>query len=199
MKEFLVDSPFPPFPHYAQGLQQTSNFPDPNEAEALVRAIDAYVPVEGGPRIAFTVQFVTVNFPTADSDNRALPWPNDFVAISAFVSAETPEMKDEIEQVRDDFLAMSVEQFEGQDHRMYWAAFGDVSMPEAAPFYFESEEKFDRLRDIKACVDPDELFKGIMAVPPAEKTPKGCKKKGKTRKGKKMKKTKGKKMKGSGQ
>ena len=160
------------------------------------RWLEPLVPMcrlEGGPRIAFTAQYVTVTFPTDDSDNRALPWPNDFIGISAFVSAETPAMVDEVVQIRDDFVATSVENFEGQDHRMYWAAFGDVSMPEAAPFYFESEEKFNRLRDIKACVDPDELFKGIMTVPPAEKTPKGCKKKGKARKGKKMKKMKGKK------
>ena len=69
-----------------------------------------------------------------------------------------------------------------------------MTMPEAAPFYFETEEKFDRLRDIKACVDPDEVFQGLMGIPPAEKTPKGCKKKGKGSKGtKKGKGSKGKK------
>ena len=69
-------------------------------------------------------------------------------------------------EVADEFVATSLENFEEQDHRMYWAASGIVSgtvtMPEAAPFYFESEEKFDRLRDIKACVDPDEVFQGLM-------------------------------------
>ena len=194
VKDFLTE--FPTFPYYAQSWQQTSNFPDADEGEALARAIGAHMPVGGGPRIAFTAQYVSVNFPTDDSDNRALPWPEDYIGISAFVSVETPDMMDEIVQIRDEFAATSVENFEGQDHRMYWAAFGDVSMPDASPLYFESEEKFDRLRDIKAWVDPDELFQGLMGIPPADKTPKGCKKTGKGRKGKGTKQMKTKKMKG---
>ena len=191
MKDFLTD--FPPFPYAAQTFQQSSNFPDPDEGEALARAIDAHMPVEGGPRITMTVQYVTVGFPSDDSDNRALPWPEDTIIFANTLSVETPEMVEHMNEVADEFVVTSLENFEGQDHRMYWAASGTVTMPEAAPFYFESEEKFDRLRDIKACVDPDEVFQGLMGIPPAEKTPKGCKKKGKGRKGKKKGMKKGKK------
>ena len=66
---------------------------------------------------------------------------------------------------------------------MYWAAFGDVSMPEAAPFYFVSRSKRSTVSMTSRL--PDTLFQGIMVVPPAERRlPKGYKKKVQARKGK---------------
>ena len=72
---------------------------------------------------------------------------------------------------------------------MWWGAFVPPIFPEDRPLFSETEEKYNGLVDIKACVDPDALFNsGLFTLPPPAKTPKSCKKaKGrKERKGKGM-------------
>ena len=73
----------------------------------------------------------------------------------------------------------------GGNHQLWWGAFDPPTFPEDRPLFFETEEKYNRLVDIKACVDPDALFNS---------GPKSRKAKG--RKGKGMMGKKSKSMKG---
>ena len=53
------------------------------------------------------------------------------------------------------------------DHRMWWNP-TTTDLPDFASLdqrYLETDEKFDRLKEIKTCVDPDDLFKNAMSIP----------------------------------
>ena len=48
--------------------------------------------------------------------------------------------------------------FADQDMRMFAYTFGDRNLENVWQFYYDSREKYDRLRRIKAAVDPDGRF-----------------------------------------
>ena len=197
MKE-LTSSGFPVYPYYRVSLSQSPTFITPDQAEMLARKIAAELPPAsvGDGFFELVTQFGTPMAPLDDSDDRSLPWPDDVMGFSTFYSAP-PELIPQILGERDAFASFATNDlFGGVDHRMYWSPYGEFEMPGAAPLYFETEEKFQRLMDIKGCVDPTGLFSNIMSIPVPAKVPKGCKGKSKKAKGRKGKKKMMKSMKG---
>ena len=48
----------------------------------------------------------------------------------------------------------------GQELRMFWGSFGDtdISKQEIRSKYYDSEEQYAKLQELKAKVDPNDLF-----------------------------------------
>lgn len=183
----------PAFPYHLQSSQQGPMFPSPDSMEALARFTGANLPNANSPYY-FAGQVSTANFPSMDSGDSALPWTNDSIAASIFVYFADESQREEVSALVHSFADVASEGFEGRNHRMYWSAFGEPVLPRDSSLYFESEEKFNRLRDIKACVDPDDMFSGVLSIPLPDAMPESCESdggKGKGRKGEKgMKKSK---------
>ena len=59
-----------------------------------------------------------------------------------------------------------IQSFDGEDHRMFWAAYEDTCLECGAwEKYFESKRAYNKLTEIKRCVDPNDLFKFRMSMP----------------------------------
>jgi len=158
-----------PFRHYKKNWQQTSSFPDPDETEAIIREVDNRMP-EANSTYLFISQFTTVLKPR-DDETRSLPWPDDVMGMSCdFFFPDT-----KLTPIFDDWAAtvgtLVRKNFGGEDHRVFWGAFDDPNLEEDWPKYYESQDKYEELKEIKSCVDPDNLFTHLMSMPLADLSP----------------------------
>ena len=185
---------YPQFPVYDLLGHQGPDLPTPDVSERIGRFIDANIP-NADSQYNFVLQYTTGK-PHLNSESRAVPWPDDLAGFTIFMFyADDPVVKEQVQAINAEGLALATEAF-GGNHQMWWGAFVPPVFPEDRPLFFETEEKYNRLVDIKACVDPDALFNsGLFTLPPPAKTPKACKKakgrKGKGKKAKSMKSMKG--------
>merc|ERR1712087_362374 len=53
----------------------------------------------------------------------------------------------------------------GSDLRMTWGTFGDLNISTAWPYYYDSEEVYQRLIDVKTKVDPTDIFRHDFTIP----------------------------------
>ena len=161
----MATSRFRANPFYRASSSQSPKFISPDQAETLARRLAAEIPPQSMGNFELVTQFGTPIGPLDDSDDRALPWPDDVMGLTSFYSAP-PELIPRILKGREEFISFAVNDlFGGLDHRMYWSPYGEIEMPGAARLYFETEEKFERLMDIKGRVDPTGMFSNLMSIP----------------------------------
>lgn len=162
-------SPFP----YNASWQQGPEFPNEDEVEEILNEIKVLMPTfETVPSLPLDAVFVIsqwVVMPAAvhAKSDIALPFQNDVygIVLDAWDLTGGDQRKylhDSLRKVRDLVIASTG----GEDHRMFWnpdeetcLACGD------SKYYYDDQEKFDRLREIKSCVDPNMVFDSRMAMP----------------------------------
>lgn len=164
-----------PFP-YQTSWQQGPQYPGKDDFEGILRAInDNIMPTwTGAPALPSDYVFVVVQMVTLPSQlhatsDIALPFQEDVYGIDVGVFDLTgggivPVLRNELDQVR----GMVVAATGGEDHRMFWNPNVDEDVCLACgdfEFYYEDENKFDTLRSIKSCVDPNNLFDNRMSMP----------------------------------
>lgn len=132
--------------------------------------VEANLPAPGGD-FRFVSQLTTGNFPNPDSFKLALPWPDDIVGIASFFYYGNRNQTADFKARKENVTEVVIDILGGQDHRMYWSANGNISFPRDAGVYFDSSAKFERLRDIKGCVDPGNMFDSMMSIPLPDTTP----------------------------
>lgn len=154
--------PFP-FRHYSKNFLQTSSYPGPEETEAMVELIDQAMPTVNDTYLLY-IQFLAFTQP--NDPQRALPWQDDILGLTFNFHYPDLAMKPMFDAITANTTTATIELFGGEDHRMFWAPHPDN--PDLAvdwPQYFESREKFERLQEIKACVDPTGIFRNKMTIP----------------------------------
>ena len=147
---------------YTRAMQQFEEVPDPDEIENITREIGKLLPHHFSPH--FVISEILA-FRGAAS-NRALPWPNDKMAVTLdyFFIPPTQYIYD-YDEISKNFGQELIANAKGKDHRMYWAAYDATDMEQDWPKYFESEDKYKRLQQIKETYDPENLFQNKMSIP----------------------------------
>ena len=147
---------------YTRSMQQTQEFPSPDGIEGITRSMAKLLPSRTSPY--FTIHQLTTL--RAAKPNRALPWPNDAFSITLdyFYVPPSDWFIDHNKRALD-FGKDIRDNANGDDHRMYWAAYDNPHIHKDWPKYFDSEEKFQRLQGIKQRYDPTNLFQNKMSIP----------------------------------
>eukprot|EP01059_Diplonema_ambulator_P005159 TRINITY_DN14901_c0_g1_i1.p1 TRINITY_DN14901_c0_g1~~TRINITY_DN14901_c0_g1_i1.p1 ORF type:complete len:520 (+),score=177.90 TRINITY_DN14901_c0_g1_i1:63-1622(+) len=52
-----------------------------------------------------------------------------------------------------------------EDLRYVWATFGNVNIEEVWPYYYETERRYWKLREVKTMVDPRDVFRSSFTIP----------------------------------
>ena len=147
---------------YARAMHQTKSFPTEDGIEGITREIASLLP--GRFSSHFMISQMTTLAPA--EPNRALPWPEDKLGITLdyFYIPPSDWFIDHHERALN-FGRQTMANLEGQDHRMFWAAYDNPELEKDWPKYFESEDKFRRLQQIKQQYDPNNLFQNQMSIP----------------------------------
>jgi len=154
-----------PFRYYEKSFQQASQFPDGDKTAAIVSKIDTFLPNENSTFL-FVFQLTTA-FKPRDGATRALPFPGDKIGIVCDFFFPDPRMAPIFKEWKADFTAVAVENL-GEDHQTFWGAYDDPDLATMWAQFYESEDKYETLKDIKACVDPENLFTHLMSMPVGE-------------------------------
>jgi hypothetical protein len=155
----------PSLPMYEKAFQQTSSFPGPDAMEAIIRKLDEVMPVQVNSTYAFISQMTSgAGSPLEPDERRGLSFQADVFGITTDIFYADPTQQPLVANVRNEYNGIVLKNL-GEDHRMYWGAYGNVSFPKDVPLYFDSDEKYNRLQGIKACVDPGNLFQHRMSIP----------------------------------
>jgi len=156
---------------YERLAQQTSAFPSANDAESIIRLIDNLMPAADSDYVVLSQISTAVTGRRNDDTFRSLGWPKDVLWLTLdyfyFDATKGQEFYDRKMQFQADLTPL----LNDEDHRVHAFAFNDPDMSQDWPYYFESEEKFRTLQEIKACVDPDNTFEHRMSVPLPETAP----------------------------
>jgi len=146
---------------YTRSMQQIP-FPTPDGIEGITRAMAKLLPSRTSPY--FTIHQMTTM--RAAEPNRALPWGEDGFSVTLdYFYVPPSEWIIDHEQRALDFGRTIRDNVDGKDHRMYWAAFDNPQIDKDWPKYFDSEEKYRRLQNIKQQVDPNNIFRNKMSIP----------------------------------
>jgi hypothetical protein len=157
-----------PFRHYKKSWQQSSHIPNPDETEAIVRKVDSYLPNENSTYLLVGQLSTGATNGPEDDALRSLPWPDSKFGVACDFFYPDPRMAPIFDDWLGEFTRLVIEKFDGEDRRMYWGAYNDPDISVDWPKYFESEDKFKTLKDIKACVDPTDIFTHAMSMPVGE-------------------------------
>jgi hypothetical protein len=60
--------------------------------------------------------------------------------------------------VNDKYMVGDDSPFSTKDRRVFWGSYGEFDMNKAWRFYYDSDEKYERLKEIKERVDPTRVF-----------------------------------------
>jgi len=166
---------------YTTSFQQGPTFPGENDMGEIFDRVDALMPngmPDGMPDEVNELRFVIVQIITVRGVKEptltiALPFQEDKFGVDANVwdlskvgLGFAPKDKTPTGQLVQD-LQDYVISVVGANHRMWWNP-TTTDLPNFASLdqrYLETDEKFDRLKEIKTCVDPDDLFKNAMSIP----------------------------------
>ena len=147
---------------YTRSMQSLQAIPQPDGMESIVRATAALMPGRFSPHFVIS-QITTIN---EANINRALPWQQDKIGITLdYFYIPPTEWVIDHEQRALNFAKVLRDASDGEDHRMYWAAFDNPVMEKDWPKYFDNEEKFRRLQGIKQKYDPTNIFQNKMSIP----------------------------------
>lgn len=147
---------------YTRAMQQMQDFPDPDEIEGITRAMAKLLPGRFSPHFVIN-QLTTLR---NARPNRALPWPQDSLGVTLdYFYVPTTDVFIDHEQRTLNFGKEVRDSMQGQDHRMFWAAYDGPDLEKDWPQYFENEFKFRRLQKIKGRYDPHNLFQNKMSIP----------------------------------
>ena len=151
---------------YEKSYQQGPTFPDDQGMEEILDGVDALMPNEGTEFRFVIVQIITVRGVKEPSLTIALPFQEDKFGVVADVW--------DLSKLGAGFVPTSVQDLQNRvktaveaDHRMWWNP-TTTDLPNLTSLdqrFLETAEKFDRLKEIKTCVDPDDLFKNAMSIP----------------------------------
>lgn len=158
-----------PFRHYFKTFQQTNNYPNADGLEQLVRKIDTLMPTSD----SFYVFFIQPSYTLSGyNENIALPFSDVKFGSTFDIFVPAPALIPAVKPMALDYAAF-LRQLFGEDNRMYWAAYeegdGPINIENEVESYFDSVEKFEKLQEIKACVDEENLFRNAMSILPAVK------------------------------
>uniref|UniRef100_A0A7S2VE00 FAD-binding PCMH-type domain-containing protein n=1 Tax=Entomoneis paludosa TaxID=265537 RepID=A0A7S2VE00_9STRA len=145
--------------------QQGSIIPDADGMQEIVESFYEFMPTADEPRFATSQWSTSPTIPNPDQ-SRSLPWQGDLFGI-AFDAWDFAGRKG----FHEDFLLEFQEKvrriFGDEDHRMFWGAYGEPNLAKREDWtkYYESEDQYNRLVDIKTLVDPGNLFYNNMSLP----------------------------------
>jgi len=149
---------------FTSSYQQGPKHPNANDLLKVFDLIDALMPTDPQTdRRLVLSQMGVLPGPSNSIGNVAQPFQDDVfgvvVDVWSFDGADYSQHQRELQ----DFVISSVG---GVDHRMFWGAYEDTCLECGAwEKYYESRSKYNELRRIKGCVDPDNLFKFRMSMP----------------------------------
>lgn len=147
---------------YTRSMQQMEEFPTPDGMEGITRAMAKLLPSRTSPY--FTIHQLTTL--RAAEPNRALPWPKDALSVTLdYFYVPPSDWVIDHDQRALDFGKDIRDNADGQDHRMYWAAYDNPQLEKDWPQYFDTPEKYQRLQSIKQQYDPTNLFQNKMSIP----------------------------------
>ncbi|KAL7518071.1 hypothetical protein ACHAWX_002929, partial [Stephanocyclus meneghinianus] len=164
---------------FTSSYQQGPKYPHADELLKVFDVIDALMPKNPQTDQRFvTAQMGALIGPPKSVSNVAQPFQDDLFGVSVDVWSLDGADYSEILCDLQDLVISSVG---GVDHRTFWGAYEDICLECGAwNKYYESRSKYDRLRQIKGCVDPDDLFKFRMSIPVMKEKSSKSEKRGKS-------------------
>jgi hypothetical protein len=148
---------------FTSSYQQGPKYPSANDLLTVFDHIDALMPTDPQTDQRLVVsQIVVLPGPSNSIRNVAQPFQDDVFGVVLDVWSLSPGDYSQDQRVVQDLVISSVG---GVDHRMFWGAYEDYCLECGAwKKYYESLSKYNELRRIKVCVDPDNLFKFRMSI-----------------------------------
>ena len=149
---------------FKSSFQQGPRFPTAEELLEVFDNIDALVPVDPlADKRLIVSQIVTLPGPSHADDKKAQPFQNDVFGVVVDIwSWDGIDYGHDLRAIQD----IVIQSFDGEDHRMFWAAYEDTCLECGAwEKYFETRPAYNKLTQTKRCVDPDNLFKFRMSMP----------------------------------
>ena len=149
---------------FTSSFQQGPKYPRADDLLNIVDHIDTLMPADSQADQRFVIaQFGALPGPLNAIRNVAQPFQDDVFGVVADVWSLVPTDYRQHQRELQDFVISAVG---GVDHRMFWGAYEDTCLECGAwEKYYESRSKYNELRRIKGCVDPDNLFKFRMSIP----------------------------------
>jgi hypothetical protein len=142
---------------------------DPIKSEVMIRSMQSSrdgLPVPVPPMIQMWMCFtnkggrtrnLTIESRPIRGANKLLPWATT-ISIRMTGAAATNTRNAEQWQKDNDDVFIRRQAFADADMRMFAYTFGDRVLEKVWPYFYDSQEKYDRLRRIKGELDPDGLF-----------------------------------------
>lgn len=159
---------------FTSSYQQGPTFPTGDELVAIWNHIYDIVPVDVSKDQRLLLSQIIV-LPHASHVDKKIgqPHQNDIFGVVfdiwSFDGADYKQQQLATQEL--------VKQAVGVDHKMFWAAYGDICLECGNGWekYYDSLEEFNYLTKTKSCVDPEFLFNFSMAIPPMGKAAKAGK------------------------
>lgn len=170
---------------YRTSYQQGPSFPNGDALEDILTSIDASMPktgslnpVEDGLNEVYFVlaQFIALPGPRFVDSSIALPHQSDVFGVAfdmwdltrglSPAGSLLPFIGAALNAVQNEAVIPALGDV---NHRMFWAAYETPDLTTASSEdvgkYYESADKYDRLVEIKSCVDPNDVFQSRMSLP----------------------------------
>ncbi|KAL7518124.1 hypothetical protein ACHAWX_002982 [Stephanocyclus meneghinianus] len=162
---------------FKSSYQQGPNYPRADDLLKVFDLIDALMPKNPQTDERFVIaQIGPLIGPLKSVRNVAQPFQDDVFGVIVDVwSFDGDDYSQRLRELQD----MVISSVGGVDHRTFWGAYEDICLECGAwKKYYESRSKYDRLKKIKGCVDPDNLFKFRMSIPVMKKNSSKSEKRG---------------------
>ena len=149
---------------FKSSFQSGPQYPSARQLLDIFDHIDALIPVDVDQDKRLVVsQIITLPGLTHSNAKIAQPFQDDVFGVSFDVwSFDRFDYAQDQRAMQDVVIDASG----GVDHRMFWAAYGDTCL-ECGTWekYYENRPAYNKLTQIKRCVDPNNLFKFRMSMP----------------------------------
>jgi hypothetical protein len=152
---------------FKTSLQQGPMWPTEDNLIEIFDRIDAVVPRDPTSELVFvTAQIGTSENPAPFDGSISLPFQDDVLGVTFDMWNLNPAVPVDFSPVQRHVQDFVISALGGEDHRMFWNAYGDICLECGAwEKYYESRSKYNKLSRIKRCVDPENLFKFRMSMP----------------------------------
>jgi hypothetical protein len=133
--------------------------------EAIIRLVDSNIPAANSSYLLIVQASTGSSTSPGTDDTRALPWKEDVFGVAQDIFYADPSLSLQFDDISLSAANELIDHFGGEDHRMFWGAYGEPQIKADWPKYYDSEDKFETLREIKECVDPSNHFRNKMSIP----------------------------------
>ncbi|KAL3797145.1 hypothetical protein HJC23_000483 [Cyclotella cryptica] len=156
---------------FTSSYQQGPQYPQADDLVKVFDLIDELMPENLTHQRLVLSQFGVLPGPSNVISNVAQPFQEDVFGVVVDVWSFDKQDYTQDQRKLQDLVISSVG---GVDHRMFWAAYEDTCLECGAwEKYYESLSKYNELRRIKGCVDPNNVFKFRMSIPGMRKSDDG--------------------------